>query len=251
MLSPAEQATKLKKQVRKIEAKQACDTALYSEVGGYEINKAKSGLDGNLKALQHAESHLQCIIDCERDSDDKLAVTAGSKRDKLVAAANASLEYARTAYEQAISRHALAIRSAETDFETAALKYTSKLSQQRADAQRSVEKHRAAVEQSQANIARLEAKKIKPAIQAHYAKQPLMEELAKIEQVSKSAIDMMLAQIQEEYKVSGFDYYPDLFHGMPPEMLRDELESVRMRKAEYIKMAERRGEVWKAGWKPS
>jgi hypothetical protein len=59
MTTLATQASALKKQVKKIESKEACELAILKECGGYELNKAKTGLEGNLRALNNAEADLR------------------------------------------------------------------------------------------------------------------------------------------------------------------------------------------------
>ena len=55
----SEKAVKLEKRLKGIERKAECDIALLHEDGGFELSKAKAGLEGNRKALALAEKRLE------------------------------------------------------------------------------------------------------------------------------------------------------------------------------------------------
>jgi hypothetical protein len=233
MTTLATQASALKKQVKKIESKEACELAILKECGGYELNKAKTGLEGNLRALNNAEADLRIILQLELEADEKLAATAGSKREKAIAASQTSLNYAKTAYEQAQARHDEVLRSAESDFMVATIKYQSKISAQRVAAERRVTSAKLSVAQSEASILRLEAKKAKHVIKAQFAKQPLVEELERVEKTSEDIRNMELAKIKELCAATKKQFVPEYYVGLPLDFLRDEIESLQMRQAYY------------------
>ena len=231
MTTLATQASALKKQVKKIESKEACELAILKECGGYELNKAKTGLEGNLRALNNAEADLRIILQLELEADEKLAATAGSKREKAIAASQTSLNYAKTAYEQAQARHDEVLRSAESDFMVATIKYQSKISAQRVAAERRVASSKLSVAQSEASILRLEAKKAKHVIKAQFAKQPLVEELERVEKVIDDGKGAALKILKELCAANGKAYDPSDYAGMPLSMLNDEVDVARMRLA--------------------
>ena len=83
--------------------------------GGFELNKANAGLEGNRKALALAEKSLEKLKDEEAEIEKILEQTAGSKRDTIIASEKATLEGAKQTFEMMIAKaEAMATQARQT-----------------------------------------------------------------------------------------------------------------------------------------
>lgn len=172
--------SKLIKRVNQIDNTVACELLIHGEHIGYELNRALTTLNTARDGLERSENELRRLGEEEQGSDDKLAATAGSKRDKQIAASKSSLDYARIQYEQALARHQLVTSAAENEFQSAAIKLQGRLNKERTTLAAKVQQFKAAVTNAENAVARLKTKKSKPLIKASFAKKPLEEEIQRI-----------------------------------------------------------------------
>ncbi len=70
-------------------------------------------------------------------------------------------------------------------------------------------------------------------IKAQFAKQPLVEELERVEKTSEDIRNMELAKIKELCAATKKQFVPEYYDGLPLDFLRDEIESLQMRQANY------------------
>ena len=178
--------SKLIKRVNQIDSTVACELLIHGEHIGYELNRALTALDSHRGSLERAENDLRRLDEEEQSSDDKLAATAGSKRDKQVAASKGSLDYARIQYEQALARHQLVVSAAENEFQASAIKLQGRINKERTSLVAKVQQFKAAVSNAESTVARLKTKKSKPLIKASFAKKPLEEEIQRINSTLES-----------------------------------------------------------------
>jgi len=91
--------------------------------GGFELNKANAGLEGNRKALALAEKSLEKLKDEEAEIEKVLEQTAGSKRDTIIASEKATLEGAKQTFEMMIAKAEAMATQARQTYEKAELKF--------------------------------------------------------------------------------------------------------------------------------
>jgi len=91
--------------------------------GGFELNKANAGLEGNRKALAFAEKSLEKLKDEEAEIEKVLEQTAGSKRDTIIASEKATLEGAKQTFEMMIAKAEAMATQARQTYEKAELKF--------------------------------------------------------------------------------------------------------------------------------
>jgi hypothetical protein len=91
--------------------------------GGFELNKANAGLEGNRKALALAEKSLEKLKDEEAEIEKILEQTAGSKRDTIIESEKATLEGAKQTREMMIAKAEAMVTQANQTYEKAELKF--------------------------------------------------------------------------------------------------------------------------------
>ena len=239
-----DKAEKLEKKLKGIERKAECDLALLHEDGGFELSKAKAGLDGNRKALALAEKRLEDLNDEESAMENLLEQTAGCKRDTTIASEQATLEGAKQTFEMMVSKAESMINQARQTYERAQLKYervkkeadslyetksvkaSQKLAVKRMELESRVAGYKIAVETSEDKVAKLSTKAKKVLIKSEYTAEPVKEELEEVlsekKRIKKSQVDSLLHQIRMfdasfEYMHEGVEY------------LETELELARLR----------------------
>ena len=222
----SEKAVKLEKKLKGIERKAECDIALLHEDGGFELSKAKAGLEGNRKALALAEKRLEDLNEEETAVENLLEQTAGCKRDTTIASEQATLEGAKQTFEMMVAKAEAIINQARQTYEKAQLKYErvkkeadslyetksvkayQKLSVKRAELETRVAGYKIAVETSEDRVAKLSSKAKKVLIKSEFTAEPVKEELEEVvkerERINKSQKDSLLQQIRSYYP--SFEY---------------------------------------------
>jgi hypothetical protein len=239
-----EKAEKLEKKLKDIERKAECDLALLHEDGGFELSKAKAGLEGNRKALALAEKRLEDLNDEESAMENLLEQTAGCKRDTTIASEQATLEGAKQTFEMMVSKAESMISQARQTYEKAQLKFervkkeadslyetksvkaSQKLAVKRMELESRVAGYKIAVETSEDKVAKLSTKAKKVLIKTQFTAEPVKEELEEVQKektrIKKMQVDSLLSQIRMhdasfEYMNEGVEY------------LEAELELARLR----------------------
>jgi hypothetical protein len=222
----SEKAVKLEKKLKGIERKAECDIALLHEDGGFELSKAKAGLEGNRKALALAEKRLEDLNEEETAVENLLEQTAGCKRDTTIASEQATLEGAKQTFEMMVAKAEAIINQARQTYEKAQLKYErvkkeadslyetksvkayQKLTVKRAELETRVAGYKIAVETSEDRVARLSSKAKKVLIKSEFTAEPVKEELEEVvkerERINKSQKDSLLQQIRSYFP--SFEY---------------------------------------------
>jgi hypothetical protein len=222
----SEKAVKLEKKLKGIERKAECDIALLHEDGGFELSKAKAGLEGNRKALALAEKRLEDLNEEETAVENLLEQTAGCKRDTTIASEQATLEGAKQTFEMMVAKAEAIITQARQTYEKAQLKYErvkkeadslyetksvkayQKLTVKRAELETRVAGYKIAVETSEDRVAKLSSKAKKVLIKSEFTAEPVKEELEEVvkerERINKSQKDSLLQQIRSYYPA--FEY---------------------------------------------
>ena len=240
----SEKAVKLEKKLKGIERKAECDIALLHEDGGFELSKAKAGLEGNRKALALAEKRLEDLNEEETAVENLLEQTAGCKRDTTIASEQATLEGAKQTFEMMVAKAEAIITQARQTYEKAQLKYErvkkeadslyetksvkayQKLTVKRAELETRVAGYKIAVETSEDRVARLSSKAKKVLIKSEFTLEPVKEELEEVvkerERINKSQKDYLLQQIRS--------YFPSFeYMGESVMDLESELDTCKLR----------------------
>jgi len=157
----AAQKEKLKEKMEVINDKKECENTLATTTLNWELTRAIAGLEANRSHLAISDRLLQQYNEKEA-SKETLLSSAITKRDNVIAAANAAFELATTKRDNAI-------KAANDAYKLASNKTDGKLSQEYTLLSDRVKRFEAAVKLSEENVKRLQDNKPKGLVRVEFA----------------------------------------------------------------------------------